>query len=74
MKVVSRSKDKNCEIKGSHEPYTVLNTLIYNIKFPNGNVKEHSHNFIAKNMHDQAHNDGHATQILDAIVDQERHK
>ena len=39
-KVVSRSKDGNGDIKGSYDPNTFLNTLTYDVEFPDGEIKE----------------------------------
>ena len=39
-KVVSQSKDENGDIKGSCDPKLFLNTLIYDVEFPYGEIKE----------------------------------
>ena len=69
QKLEIRAKDVNGDIKGSGEPNLFLGTLIHDVEVPNGEIKECSANLIAKKMHVQAHDDGHDTQILDAIVD-----
>ena len=69
MKIVGRNKDGNGDMTRSHDPNPFLNTLTFDIDFSDGNVKEHSDNVIAENLHSQADEDGHNTQILDSIVD-----
>ena len=39
------------------------------VEFSDGEIKEHSANVIAENMHSQVDEDGCNTQILDYIVD-----
>ena len=63
------SNDGNSEITGSCDYNPFLNTLTYNVEFPDGEIGDHQTNVINKNMHDQVDDDSHAMQILDAIVD-----
>ena len=67
-KVFSRSKDEDCDMKGSHESNIFPKTLTFYVELPNGEIKEHQAKVVAENMHAQADNDVHAMQILDAIV------
>ena len=69
VKVFSRSKDENGDLKGLHGPNTFLNTLIRDVEFPDDDVNECSSNVIAENVFSQADGDGHAMKVLDAIVD-----
>ena len=39
VNVVSRSKDRNIEITGSRGPNPFLNTLTYDVKFPDAAIK-----------------------------------
>ena len=66
--MVGRSKDVNIEIEGSCDPNYFLNTLNYDVEFSNGEIREHSNDVIAENMHSQVDEDGHSMQILDSIV------
>jgi len=43
--------------------------MTYDVEFPNGEIKEYAANVIAENMYSQVDENGHAVQILDAIVD-----
>ena len=42
-----RYKDGNSYSKGSYEPNPFLDTLSYDIEFPNGEIKEHLANVTA---------------------------
>ena len=59
-KVISLSKDVNGEIKDLHDPNIFLATFIYDVEFPNGEIKECSVNFAAQNTHSPADDDGYA--------------
>jgi hypothetical protein len=47
----------------------MLNLIIYEVKFPDDQVKEYAANVIAENMLTQVDSDGYSTTILKAIVD-----
>ena len=69
VKVFSQFKHRNDDLKGSYETSPFLNTLTCGVEFADDEIKDHSTNFSAENAHAQADDDGHAMQILDAIVD-----
>ena len=48
VKVFSRYKDANGEMKGSCDHNAFLYSLAYDVEFPDGDVKEHSDNSIAE--------------------------
>ena len=68
-KVVGRTTDGNGNVAGSYDPNPFLNSLTYDVEFPDGEIKEYAANVIAENMYAQVDLDGHSVQILDAIVD-----
>ena len=68
-KIVGRTTDGNGKVTGSYDPNPFLNTLTYDVEFPDGEIKEYSANVIAENMYAQVDDEGHSVQILDAIVD-----
>ena len=43
--------------------------MVYDVEFPDGVVKEYAANIIAENMYSQVDPDGHATGILECILD-----
>jgi hypothetical protein len=47
----------------------MLNSIIYEIEFPDGQVKEYAANFIAENMLTQVDADGYSITMMDAIID-----
>ncbi len=49
-KVSRRVKDSNGKLIGSHDDNPMLNTSLYEVKFPDGAVKEYAANIIAENM------------------------
>ena len=68
-KVIGRAKDENGNVMGSYDPNPIMNTIVYNVEFPDGAVREYSANVIAENMYAQVDTDGFAHSILDGIVD-----
>ena len=46
-----------------------LNSIIYDVEFPDGQVKEYAANIIAENMLTQVDSDGMSTTLMEAIVD-----
>ena len=68
-KVIRRAKDIHGDIKGSYNDNPLLNTISYEVQFPDGELKEYGTNVIAENMYAQVDADGHHHTLLDAIVD-----
>ena len=71
-KVKGRSKDAEGNIIGSYNDNHFLNTIVYDVEFPDGVVKEYAANIIAENMYTQVDPDGHSHSILDCIIDYKR--
>ena len=67
-RVIGRSKDSNGQIIGVYDENPLLNTLVYDVEFPDGDIKEYSANVIAENMYAQVDPDGHVHTLLDAII------
>ncbi len=68
-KVIGRSKDADGNIVGTYHDDPMLNSLVYDVEFPDGQVKEYAANVIAENMYAQVDADGHIHSLLDSIVD-----
>ena len=68
-KVLRHSKDDSGEIRGTYNENTILNTLVYDVDFPDGEVREYSANIIAENMYAQVDSDGFSHTLLDHISD-----
>ena len=49
-----------------------LKTLVYDVEFPDGTVKQYSANVIAENVLSQVDSSGHHTQLLDGIMNHKK--
>ena len=49
-KVIGRSVEPDGTIIGSYDDNPMLNSFLYDVEFPDGQVKEYSANMLAENM------------------------
>ena len=68
-KVKQRSKDENGYIIGIYHDNPLSNSIIYDVEFPDGQIKEYVVNLVARNMYSQADAERRTFQILDSIID-----
>jgi hypothetical protein len=68
-KVVRRSIDENGKIVGSFNENPALNTLVYEVEFPDGAIKEYAANTIAENILYQVDSEGQHSHVMDSIID-----
>jgi len=68
-KVQGRSKDLDGNTIGSFANNPLLNSIIYDVEFPDGAIKQYAANNIAENMYSQVDSDGYSQTILDGIID-----
>ena len=68
-KVKGRTKDINGDIIGTFDDNPLLNSILYDVEFPDGAVKQYAANTIAQNMYSQVDEDGYSTALLESIVD-----
>jgi len=68
-KVLRRSVDANGKTTGLYDSNQALNTLLYDVQFPDGAVKQYGANVIALNVLEQVESDGHYTVKLKRILD-----
>ena len=54
---------------GQHHKNDLLNTLMYDIELPNGDVRKDAANIIAVNLLAQVDPEGFHTNVLEAILD-----
>ena len=66
-KVIGRTRNDDGTTEGMYDNDPLLNTLIYDVQFPDGTVKNYAANVIAENMYSQVDADGHAHALLDSI-------
>ena len=71
-KVVGQSFDANGKVIGRFDENPLLNSLVYDVRFPDGTVKEYAANVIAGNVLSQSDSDGHFSSELSQIVDHKR--
>ena len=54
---------------GSYDENPFLNSIIYDVEFNDGTVKEYSANLIAENMITQVDSDGFSTTMMNGTID-----
>ena len=54
---------------GTHDENPCLNSIVCEVEFPDGQVKEHAANLIAENMLSQVDHEGYSTTLMAGIVD-----
>ena len=68
-KVARRYLGPDGRTTGSYGNNPMLNTVVYDVDFPDGSSREYSANVIAENMISQVDDDRFQTRIMDGIVD-----
>ena len=71
-KVIQRTIGPDGQVTGTYDSNPFLNSIIYDVEFPDGQVKEYAVNIIAENMLTQVDSDGMSTTLMEAIVDHQR--
>jgi hypothetical protein len=49
-KVKRRSVDDNCKTIGTYSDNPIMNSIVYEVEFPDGELKENAANVLAENM------------------------
>jgi hypothetical protein len=68
-KVIGRTLGGHGSTIGSYDDNPVLNSLIYDVEFPDGNIKAYAANILAENMFSQLNPYGYNTTLLKEIID-----
>ena len=68
-KVTQRTVGPDGQVTGTYDNNPYLNSIIYDLEFPDGQVKEYAANIIAENMLTEVDSDGIITTLMEAIVD-----
>jgi hypothetical protein len=69
-KVMGQSKNEHGVTIGANDKNPLLNTMLYDVEFLDGEVREYSANVIAENIYARSDIDGYSSyNILDGIVD-----
>ena len=71
-KVLRKSVDENGHVIGVHNENPLLNTLVYDVKFPYGEVKKYADNLIAENVPSQVDPNGYYINSIEAILNHNR--
>jgi len=68
-KVIGRVVNPDGLESGVYDENPFLNSIVYDVEFPDGEVQEYSANLIAENMLSQVDSEGFQTLLLDSITD-----
>ena len=68
-KVKKRNVDHAGHVSGSYDSDPLKNTILYEVEFDDGQIKEYSANLIAENMLSQVDSDGNVTPLLAGIIE-----
>ena len=71
-KVLQRPIGPNGTIVGKYDDNPALNSMVYDVEFPDGAVKEYSANIIAENMLTQVDSDGFTMTMMEGIIDHKK--
>ena len=71
-RITGRSRNEKGEIVGTYNENPILNTLTYDVEFPDGEIREYGANIIAENMFSQIDNNGHYSTKLNSIITYKR--
>ena len=68
-KITQRTIGPDGQVTGTYDNNPYLNSIIYQVEFPDGQVKEYAASIIAENMLTQVGSDGMSTALMETIVD-----
>ena len=69
-KVTKRAVGPDGTVTGSYDNNPYLNSMIYEVEFPDGQIKEYAANIIAENMLiTQVDSDGYSITMMEGIID-----
>jgi hypothetical protein len=66
------AKDIHGELIGSYNSNPLLNLMLYDMEFPDGQIKQYGANVITENMYSQVNEEGYSTTIIDSINDYQK--
>ena len=68
-KVIGRKRNSDGEVIGTYSDNPYTNTMMYEVEFDDGSVREYAANVIAENLYAQIDADGYSHTMLDCILD-----
>ena len=66
-KVTQRTIGPDGQVTGTYDNNPYLTSIIYDVEFPDGQVKQYAANIIAENMLTQVDSDGMSTTLMEAM-------
>jgi hypothetical protein len=70
--VTQRALGPDGTVVGTYNNNPMLNSIIYEVEFPGGQVKEYSANTIAENMLTKVDSDGFTLTMMEGIIDYQK--
>ena len=67
-RVKGRSVGPDGQVSGRYDENPLYNSILYDVEFPDGQIKEYAANVIAENMLSQVDSDGHHLILMDGII------
>jgi hypothetical protein len=71
-KVKRRSIDDNSKTIGTYSDNPIMNSIVYEVEFPDGELNEYAANILAENMLSQVDHEGHNIMLMKDIIDYKR--
>ena len=71
-KVIGQAKNSDGEVVGIYDEIPFLNTLVHDVQFSDGEIKEYVANIIAENIYSQVDSEGYQYQLMEKIIDHRR--
>ena len=71
-RVKGRHTDANGKVVGTFHDNPLLNSLVYDVEFPDGTIREYSANVIAQNMYSSLDENGFSKLLLDCILQHQK--
>ena len=71
-KVTQRALGPDGRTVGTYDENPILNSVVYDVEFPDGQIKEYAANVIAESMLTQVDSDGYSSPLMEGIVDFEK--
>ena len=73
-KVVRRSLDGDGNSIGHQNDNPILNTMLYDVEFPDGAIQPYAANTIAENILQQVDADGYHSQLMECILEHKKNE
>ena len=67
--ILRKSVNENGQVIGVHNENPLLNTLVYDVEFPDDDMKKYAANLIAKNVLSQVDINVYYTNTMELILD-----